>query len=263
LISRPFSTAEPFLRDHVINGIPVVPGVMALEWSLGAWPTVQPPFRWQDVRFRRILAPRDAAVTVRATWKVCGAAAATFIIADDVVPDAPVFEGRLAWGAAAPPLPDQPSSGSLIRAYSHSDLYGKQGSLFSGPLFQVLSGKVQVCRQGVSASLDSHSKPVYRQPDNETLTAQLPLAWIDGLFQMAALYCHALDQGTYLPTGIGRLWYRGVPSKRHPVRAWVWPVRSGRDSVQCAFNGLILDGRQPVLMLQQCLMTQTSATISR
>ena len=101
VVSRPFEVSEPFLRDHRINGVPVLPGVMALALGASAAPHRPPPRRWERLAFHSAIVPRDGALRLALRWTPTGDDTAAFRCREICQPEA---------GAAPLRLTDAPSA---------------------------------------------------------------------------------------------------------------------------------------------------------
>jgi len=176
---------------------------------------------------------------VTATVEAGGAAA--FDVAEAGQPTI-AMEGAVEPAGAAPPGPGpvKRENKAQARFLSAEVLYGAAGNagwLFSGPFFRVLEQGVHVGDDGVHAVLPAQrlrAAPGFR----------LPVAVIDGLFQMAAVFEMAHGRKAVLPTGVAALWWLARAPLDGEATACVRPSPNGEDGP--VFDGVIRVAGQDV-----------------
>lgn len=252
MVSRAFGAEEPFLLDHRIRGVPILPGAMAVELSAAAIPARRGPLEWRDLALHSLTSPVDGALRVCLGWTAQGPECAGFEAREARGGQGAVFAGTLCWKAAACPAPQIPETGARRRLYREHELYGEVGLLFSGNLFRVLGDGTEVLEHGVRAKLRGETVAVYAGGSNGAGT---PLTSVDGLFQMAALYCHAHGLGIFLPVGISSLWWSGSPLAAGIVDACLWPT--GVEKEHRTFDAAIFKEGSVAIILRSLKMART------
>jgi len=244
LLTRRLTPDEPLLDHHRIGGIPVLPGVMALELSASLPGRDSAGCTWRDVGWRRPVRAPDEGLQLRVTATADADGAAAFEIAEAGQCDA-AMEGRLEPAGATPPgkVPAD-TNPAHARFLPGALLYGgaeRPGWLFSGPFFRVLEQGVHVGGNGVRAALA-------RERHSAAAGFRLPIAWIDGLFQMAAVIELANERPPVLPTGLAELWWSGdVPAEREATAV----VRPRAGSGAPVFDGAIYVAGRPVVIARE------------
>ena len=245
-VSEPFTQADLFLRDHVIEGVSVMPGVMALEWTAAELAGGRFPVAWEDVVFRRFMSPAGGRLAVALAWEACSAGMARFALSEAVPGVAPAITGVLRRRcyrrrAAAPP-----EAGPVLEVVPESRLYGARGMLFSGPLFQVLCGGVRCHEHRIESNLAGVDAAAYSAPGR---VARLPFAWMDALMQLAAIRLLRAGAGPHLPAGFDFAWWSGKAEWRSGLTACVWPA-AGAMAGEARFNGAVALGGQTIWLVK-------------
>ncbi|MBT3193356.1 MAG: SDR family NAD(P)-dependent oxidoreductase [Verrucomicrobia bacterium] len=206
LRSRRFESTEAFLADHTIDGVPVLPGVMALELSAQARPSAPYPLCWRDIQLRRLVTSRADGLVLSLCHAPVAPKTVSFSCSELGEADEPSAVGELEWGCAKPSALELGVNEEVLKTFELSALYGSDGLLFSGPRFQVIAEAVQVGDSWARSTLrDSHSAA----STAKDLPCRTPAALIDGLLQVAALYCLHHLEAAYLPTAVDELWCCG------------------------------------------------------
>lgn len=243
-VSEAFTTADPFLRDHVIQGMPVTPGVMALEWTAAELAGNRFPVAWENVAFHGFLRPVDDKLVVALSWDACSAGMAQFALSGARPEIAPAITGvlrRRYYRRRAVALPE---AGALIETMPESGLYGADGLLFSGPLFQVLRNGVRCYEHRIESALANFDPAVYARPG---CAATLPFAWVDGLMQLAAIRLLRAGAGPHLPAGFDFIWWSGKTDWQADVTACVWPVTGAGEA---RFDGTVTLAGQTIWLVK-------------
>ena len=258
--TRPLTPDDPMLRDHRLKGVPVVPGVMALELSAaGALSGIlDGPFSgallWERVALRTLLMPHNGILRLHLLTTILTPDAVTFEGADRRRPGEIGFDGILRAVRVRPTLPRPPAPGKLLGVYGAAELYGERGLLFSGPLFQVLT-EVAVSARGARAALQDPALPFYAHGP-----AMVPAAAVDGLLQIAALWCHRRGLGAFLPVGMEKLWWSGKAIGDGRLTAWVWPVGS-QEGETMTFDAVLRSAGRPLVIIRDLTMSRAAATL--
>lgn len=204
----------PFLRDHAVDGVTVVPVVMVSEWMMrAAWACVPAgagtvpvschdlqvlrgmrleDFETESVRAILHAGPVDASTPDRIAVELCDGQGAKRYRA--WVQLAPGFEFR---------SDDSGGLGALTpwraQGRESSDLYGGDSDavLFHGSAFQALRGIEGVCAQGLAAKLVGSAQLGWPE---HGLASDPGL--LDGAMQLALLWTSHLTSRRSLPTAI-------------------------------------------------------------
>jgi malonyl CoA-acyl carrier protein transacylase len=233
---------QAYLRDHALNGIPILPGVIGIEGFTVAAKHIasvlasdqagfevsrlediqfQTPFKFyrnesRHIRWRALALRQEEGLVVRA------------MLESDVLRGGRQkhmlhFSGRvyLSPNMPAPEIEDRPPHWSSEPSVAANDIYRLY---FHGPTFQVLDS-VQRSGDGVLGRLNEHLQPLRADEPELYLTPLL----IELCFQTAGLWEAGTSGSLALPQAIGSL--RIFPHKpiEGPVFAVVKPVsRKGR-----------------------------------
>jgi acyl transferase domain-containing protein/NAD(P)-dependent dehydrogenase (short-subunit alcohol dehydrogenase family)/acyl carrier protein/NAD(P)H-dependent flavin oxidoreductase YrpB (nitropropane dioxygenase family) len=217
--SRRFSRQEPFLADHVINGLPVLPGVMTLELSAHAFAAMDYPLCWSGIQLERLVTAGDNGLVLNLDWRPVAPQAVAFGCSDVSDASAPASRGTLTWGAALREETRPVADGVVLKTFQRDALYGEQGVMFSGPLFQVIDSALDVGDCWARARLrDRRNLPA---DGYGSLPTRTPATLVDGLLQIAAIYCLHHLESPYLPSAITELWCSEDSVTDKPVDALV------------------------------------------
>jgi acyl transferase domain-containing protein/NAD(P)-dependent dehydrogenase (short-subunit alcohol dehydrogenase family) len=247
LLSRRFDTDEEFLKDHAIDGVPVLPAVMTLDFSAAALPRARGPFCWRNLDFKRFIKPTEEGLVLALRWLPTGPRKVSFECGTPMSADDCEVGGSLEWEAAPDVKPLTAPACSVVRTCSRADLYGEKGILFSGPLFRVVETPLEIGDTCVRAMLQ-------RKPGSASLPACIPATLIDGLFQMAAVYCLHHEGDPFLPTAIDCLWCE-EPDAAMPILEGL-VVCTGRDNEHMYFEAHAMTGKKTAIVLKRLVMTR-------
>jgi acyl transferase domain-containing protein/NAD(P)-dependent dehydrogenase (short-subunit alcohol dehydrogenase family) len=220
---------DPWLLDHVINGAPLLPGVMGIEMMVEAARLVHPGLHFAGLRDLRIslavkvLKGRPVEVRVRAQdggpEPDNGRRVAVVIESDVVHPNGTILaEGRRHYEATVllthqAPVPEsagrlEPAAAAL--AVPAERIYGAGSPLPHGALFRVLRGLRQVSERGAVGEVSPPAENAFFAALNGHRLQTLPLAR-EAAFQVAGLW-ELLQRGSLgLPYGCRRLEHFGYP----------------------------------------------------
>jgi hypothetical protein len=250
-----FDDRDPFLDHHRLRGTPVLPAVMALELSADGVPWRSPSLVWEDMVLHSMVILRDESMTLDLKLSLAGAGEAFFEGRHTRRSRGPDFSGKLRWRAGDLPDSDLPEAGEVLREYRPDELYGEKGLVFSGPLFHALQGNLVIYPGLVSALLGEPSEFLDRE---RRWRPTLPVGSLDGLMQMAALYCHAHEQGLFLPVGIDYLGWSGEDLRAGPLQGFIWPLSPPGEKIM-SFNGILRNGKgSPAVNLRGLKMARAS-----
>jgi len=250
--SRSMDLQDPFLRDHRINDIAVLPGAVMLDFSSLGVPAGWAPLAWKNVRFNSMIRMQEEGMRLVMHWTMNDAGRAYFEGSDARFPGTRSFEGELGCGKPEGDILRKPEQGKILQVLPAGGLYGTEGFLFSGPVFRVLKNELKIGAEMISARISSNGDPIYR-----TGRGRIPVALIDGVFQMAAVFCHVHDLGSFLPTGVKSLWWSGVESKGKDIEATVW-TDGKADGSNMSFNVVVEAGGQILLKMHDLVLTSAS-----
>lgn len=250
--SRSFDLQDPFLRDHRINGIAVLPGAVMLDFSALGAPDDWAQLVWERVRFRTMVRMPEEGMKVVLRWTMEDADRVCFEGSDIRSSGAVSFEGALCGGTADAGAVKKPVAEKSMQTLKTGGLYGPGGFLFSGPVFQVLTDELKVGAATVCGQMRGSGGPMYRAGKG-----RMPAALVDGIFQMAAVFCHVHKLGSFLPTGVERLWWSGREVEQKDVKVVVWTVgKAGGSSVK--FNAVVEDEGGTLIKMNHLVLTAAS-----
>jgi hypothetical protein len=215
---RVSQASHPYLADHAIAGVPVLPMVLAVEWFMRAAQACRPDLMATAVRQVKVLrgiklaqfagAGAGDRFVVRAQQLVSGAGAGVELSVElrgvNEVLHYSATVSMTAHPVSAPALAAPPA----LQAWTQAEVYDGH-VLFHGPGFQVIKAVRGVSRNGIAGTLAG------------TVQAGWPAeAWcsdvasLDGGLQLALLWSRQVLGGAVLPMALGE--YR---SYRHGVAA--------------------------------------------
>jgi acyl transferase domain-containing protein/acyl carrier protein len=198
--------SHPYLADHLIAGLPVLPVALVVEWFTRTTRRFQPDLQLAGLSDLRVLHGVRLAgfdddgdvLSVR-----CGQCSRD---GDHATVDLELVaaDGTLHYAATASLVQtrDEPCSGGppslRLDAWDAADIYG--GALFHGPEFQVIRSVQGVSDAGIAADLSA-----VREHD-----------WLDGGLQLALLWAEHTLGLAMLPTRVGevRFWTDEPPRGR-------------------------------------------------
>ncbi|MEM1246174.1 MAG: SDR family NAD(P)-dependent oxidoreductase, partial [Acidobacteriota bacterium] len=217
-------SSHSYLRDHAIEGTPVVPVALVIEWFARAAGAFAPHLSLQalhDVEVVRGVSlaafeSADTRLVVRCEQLSNGQG----LIAGLELSDG---EGRLHYRAKAelvesPEAPRTESAEVLdLEEWGARAVYATDGVLFHGPGFQMIERVEGISDGGVIADLHGVAKTTWgAQPAAPWRTDPVAL---DGGLQLALLWADRVLGGATLPTSIGRVQFGGVAPSVGSLRA--------------------------------------------
>ncbi|HWI19266.1 MAG TPA: PfaD family polyunsaturated fatty acid/polyketide biosynthesis protein [Vicinamibacterales bacterium] len=216
---------NPFLRDHVIDGSPVLPAACAAVWIANACQQVRPGYRFFSLSGFKVL-----------KGIVCGEGLAeryTLDMAERAVSEDGATYSVVISSASAGQKPRYHYRGevSLVRAaqptprlrtielasdgrIDNRPLYG-DGALFHGPAFQAITRVVRVDARSICVEC--------RRPDSaEGTLGQFPAVafdpvWADTQYQCVGIWAQHVLRAAALPTSCERYEWFGAPPAGVPV----------------------------------------------
>jgi acyl carrier protein len=195
------AASHPYLQDHSIQGVPVVPVVLALEWFARAAQMSAPEFTFVGCRAVKVLKGVRLGDFQRGEWltvitrKLHNGDGAVLAVELRGATGVVHYRGEAVM-ASAYPAPSAPSGLTrTLEAWPHA-LYGDV--LFHGPDFQVICGLDGVSDAGTRASVAGVSAQGWGAEGWVTDAAAL-----DGGLQLALLWSRRVLGGRSLPTSFG------------------------------------------------------------
>jgi hypothetical protein len=224
-------TVQPFLMDHRIEGIPVLPGVMGIEAFAEAARILAPELdvvAIEDVTFEsavKFFRQQPRTLTVDTTFQPAldGVLASSRLIGTRTLPNRPEpeeqvhFTGRVRLGRAPMCAPIVPPRSAPQRAVLASDIYQV---FFHGPAYQVLDRAWR--ENGFTIGLLAAPLPANHSPASERLIMAPRL--IELCFQTAAIM-ELVEHGYMgLPRSVSRVrTIRASEEANGPLYALVRP----------------------------------------
>ncbi len=192
---------DPWMADHAIDNVPVLPGVMGLEMMVGAALAAAPRGRYAGVEDVTFSAPlklhRDEPVLIEVAAEPDGEGGwactlrSTRKLKNGRAQTTTHFEARVQLGEM-PLLPSLPSAYFPEERVSQREIYRRY---FHGPRFQVLRGAEAVAVQGLLAEAVVEHGPIAEGLLSDPLV-------LEAAFQAAGLHRMAIDGVMALPSAI-------------------------------------------------------------
>ncbi|AGY59895.1 type I polyketide synthase [Gloeobacter kilaueensis] len=247
-LDHTFTTAsDPYLIDHSMDGNPVLPATVALEWLAEFVQDAWPDLVVTEVRDLRVLrgvvlnAPQGRRVTLSARASVHADADALEVSAEVFDPDkkAPFYRALV---VMRPRLEEEPTdlpeplrtTGSVLDAAT-----AYRDHTFHGPQFQLLSAIERLDEHGIDAVVQP-SRPAQFLATGESLPDWLfDPGLLDTLPQLA-LFWARINQGSFaLPSRLGRVIRYGSGPLAGPLRI-AFRVTSANEH-QLSYDAHIID----------------------
>ncbi|WP_437578421.1 SDR family NAD(P)-dependent oxidoreductase [Sorangium sp. So ce887] len=222
LAVRADRATHPYLGDHAINGVPVVPVVIALEWFARAARACRPDLVVTELRDVRVLrgikltAYESGGEVFRVDCREVSNGEGAVLAAELRGPQgalhyAATIEMGQAEGRVAPKGPALPSLGP----WPGGDLYDGR-TLFHGRDFQVIRQLDGVSREGIVGTVVGLREAGWVSQPWKTDPAAL-----DGGLQLATLWTQHVLGGAALPMSVGALHTFAEGPSDGPLRAVV------------------------------------------
>ncbi|WP_433933665.1 SDR family NAD(P)-dependent oxidoreductase [Sorangium cellulosum] len=223
LAVRADRATHPYLGDHAINGVPVVPVVIALEWFARAARACRPDLvvtQFRDVRVLRgikLAAYESGGEVFRVDCREVSNGHGAVLAAELRGPQgalhyAATIEMRPLADRVAPKGPAAPSLGPWRGG---DDLYDGH-TLFHGRDFQVIRRLDGVSREGIAGTVVG-----LREAGWVTQPWKTDPAALDGGLQLATLWTQHVLGGAALPMSVGALHTFAEGPSEGPLRAVV------------------------------------------
>jgi trans-AT polyketide synthase/acyltransferase/oxidoreductase domain-containing protein len=213
--------ANPFLRDHVIEGTPVLPAACAAVWMANACQQSRPGYRFASLSNFRVLKGivcdaglADRHVLEMTEREVTDEAAAYSVQVSSTTPGQKTryhYRGdvRLVRAVPAAPPPRRVDLRSDDRFDAQSP-YG-DGTLFHGPAFQAITRVLRIDARSISVEC-RHPEPGAGTLGQFPALAFDPI-WADVQYQCVGLWARHQLQAAALPTNCQRYeWYAAPPA---------------------------------------------------
>ncbi|MCA9631909.1 MAG: SDR family NAD(P)-dependent oxidoreductase, partial [Myxococcales bacterium] len=203
---------HPYLADHAVEGVPMVPVVLAMEWLARAAQAYAPRLRLarlRDVRVLRGIVLRDFATTptrllvrckqvsnghgIVAQLELSSEHGLHYRCSAELLPPGTSLAKGAASAVSAASLDLEPWAGRAVY---------DGGVLFHGPRFQLISQLVGMSERGASATLRGVLDAGWGEPESRWRTDP---AALDGALQLALLWSARMLGGASLPTSVGEL----------------------------------------------------------
>jgi acyl transferase domain-containing protein/acyl carrier protein/NADP-dependent 3-hydroxy acid dehydrogenase YdfG len=242
--------SHPWLVDHTITDVPVLPVVMTLEWFVRAAKAFRPELTVsavEDVKVRRgVTLPHfyngGDVFTLDISEAGPGQLAVSLTSADPRAPGgrAKHYDATVAVQPEPEERPKNAVAPSLDLAAWTDTIYGDV--LFHGPDFQVITGLDGVADNAIQGTLDGVVAKNWPSGFHTDAAA------LDGGIQLAVLWNKHAQGGAFLPTGIRR-YVPHDPVVSGPIRCTVRPIAQGNDAAVSDIEFVGLNG-EPIASLQ-------------
>jgi acyl transferase domain-containing protein/acyl carrier protein/NADP-dependent 3-hydroxy acid dehydrogenase YdfG len=235
----------PYLADHAINGTPVVPAVLALEWLARAARRRRPDLRvaaCEDVRVLRGIRLNGSArsagtLEVRVTDAVDGDDRARFRLELRGSDGRPHYASVIELVAALPAPPHGPPDPGGLGPPDFEDPYGGD-LLFHGEAFRVIRSVEGVSAAGIAGTIVGTEAMGWPGGPWETDPALL-----DGGLQLLRLHGHHVLGAPTLPTRIDLVRVYRHQENGAPTRCLVHGRSAGRHRIVSDLALVAADGR--------------------
>ena len=231
--------AWPVLRDHRLDGRPVLPAALVAEAFVAAAQRASGAdvLSLDRLRVLQGVALEQAPFALEIVIEAAGPGAWQLLLRDGA--------GRARYSAAAttgvrragPPPTPRPSE---LRPWELSPEETRRTRLFHGPLLAAIDGVSGVGESGIVASLRCAPPPEAWMPGREAAWAVDPLI-LDGVFQAAILWCWEELGAPSLPSSFDRLVLHG-PLGPGPVEVRLHARSAGRGSLRADVELVGADG---------------------
>ena len=226
---------HPYLVDHSINGTPIVPVVLAIEWFGRAARAIHPDLQLAGLRGLKVLkgipvSDLARGLRLRVVGRPRGEGRIDLELSS---PDGPVHYRATAEMVGALPESDAdgPEAPLELSPWTRDHLYGEE--LFHGPRFQVIRAVEGISDGGMAASLAGVSEMGWDANGGGNGNGAAPAspfrtdpAALDGGLQLAVLWFNHMLGGASLPTAIDFV----RTYEDHPVDGEMRAVLRGRQA---------------------------------
>ncbi|XXT21352.1 SDR family NAD(P)-dependent oxidoreductase [Sorangium sp. So ce429] len=244
LAVRADRATHPYLGDHAINGVPVVPVVIALEWFARAARACRPDLvvtQFRDVKVLRgikLAAYESGGEVFRVDCREVSNGQGSVLAAELRGPQgalhyAATIEMKPLAERVAPRGPTAPSLGPWSGG---DDLYDGH-TLFHGRDFQVIRQLDGVSREGIAGTVVGLREAGWVAQPWKTDPAAL-----DGGLQLATLWTQHVLGGAALPMSVGALHTFAEGPSDGPLRAVVRGQIMGRDRTKADISFVDSEG---------------------
>ncbi|BAU48570.1 6-deoxyerythronolide-B synthase [Sulfurifustis variabilis] len=261
---------DPYLQDHRLDGKPVLPATMALEWMVQfvqrAWP------EWvvsgiQDLRlFRGIVVDGSHGTPV-----LFRARASSHSDSESFSVSAEILEpnGKLPYYRAsvllAPALPEPPTMSlsplDTGNALATDRVY--RDYLFHGPRFQLLSGIERLNADGIDAVARPSAPAAWLVHGGGQQGAWMfDPGLVDTAPQLAIVWCRINQNTTALPTRFGTVRRYGTAPIKDPLRV-AMRVKSQDHGKQIVYDALFVEPDGKVRLEMRDLEGSCSQALNR
>lgn len=261
--------SDPYLRDHCLDGKPVVPAAVALEWIAefvqSAWS------EWVVAEIHELRVLRGLVLEEKGTPVLFSARAASHADAEgleisveiiDPIRHLPYYRATVVLQAQLQDAPINPllplTTGKSLAPVNVYEQY-----LFHGRRFQLLSGIARINELGIDAVVQS-------SPPGQWLNHAPSSRWlfdpgvIDTAPQIAIAWLRVQIDSTPLPTRFGKVTRYGTvnPNTALNVALRVTSAPSS-DSPTLIYEAVFYDAKGKVYLLLQDIESTSSPTLNR
>ena len=228
------ASGHPYLADHRVHGVAVLPAVLVLEWFARTAAAVRPAgtmVALQDIRVLRGVPLPDLVAGVRLTI-------AAEAVRGDAGPRLTLrlldAGGQVRYGAVALPAGDgsPPLAPAAIGGgpWSQTALSAYEDLLFHGPRFRALRDTLDISREGAESLVEGTAALGWPGGPWRTDPARM-----DGGLQLARVWSWKVLGGPTLPTRIGAFVAYGPGPSAHagPLRCVLRGRRAGAHQTVC------------------------------
>jgi NAD(P)-dependent dehydrogenase (short-subunit alcohol dehydrogenase family) len=267
-LEHTFSLAnDPYLQDHCLDGKPVVPAAVALEWIAefvqSAWS------EWVVAEIHELRVLRGLVLEENGTSVLFSARASHHADADGLEVSVEILDPvrRIPYYRAVAVMKSQLESAPtnpflpLTTGKSLSPATVYEQYLFHGQRFQLVTAVPRLNEQGIDAIVQSS------QPEQWTRSA---IPWlfdpgvIDTAPQIAIAYLRVQQDSTPLPTRFGKVTRYGSVSPNTALNlAWRVTSAPSSDSPTLVYDAVFYDAKGKVYLYLQNIESTSSPALNR
>ena len=262
--------SDPWLSDHQLDGIAVVPATAAAEWLAAVAEAGWPGWQLHELRDLRVLSgirlednqPKRILLRARASsHSDAGGQIVKLEILDPENKNRTCYRANAHIVERLPEAPELPADivalGADAQARPADAAYAEW--LFHGPRFQRMHGELQLAPQGVDAALAAS------HPDELGLSGAgwiLDPALLDCLPQLAWVWSRYRHDTSALPTAVGciRRYAGALPDEGLRV---LWRARSDSSAEYTHYDAWIVDGNGRVRLAFENAESNASKALNR
>ncbi|WP_043766107.1 type I polyketide synthase [Algiphilus aromaticivorans] len=262
--------SDPWLVDHQLDGIAVVPATAAAEWLAAVAEAGWPGWQLHELRDLRVLSgirlddnqPKRILLRARASsHSDAGGQIVKLEILDPENKNRACYRANAHIVERLPEPPELPADIAALGADAQAKPAGEAYAdwLFHGPRFQRMQGELQLSPQGVDATLVASHPEEFGLPGSGWI---LDPALLDCLPQLAWVWSRHCHDTSALPTGVGsiRRFAGALPGEGLRV---IWRARDDSSAEYTHYDAWVVDGGGRVRLVFENAESNASKALNR